>query len=268
MVAFTSCVSPSKTYSGAVASSYCMSVSNSSDGITNTHCTACLNWDGLARIYVAGAACGAALSTTAIADCQVYSGTVLAAASSTNPDYTSCQRCKKSYYNVTVPVTGNSVVKCDSAMGTGCINKIDECYQTKCYNGYTNNLSYSSQFCNICNNGYQPAGIDVHNFGALECVMGTTLRPNCVQIQANTASYNMPYCYACAKDFAVGASGQGCVGYTWDENCRKMNDNANSDYYGCVSCFSAYYFMLNGCVLGAKLFAGIGLVFLGLLLFH
>jgi len=268
MVSMIACQTP--TYSGAVAASYCMSVANATNSASNVNCSACLNWEGKARVWVSNsAACGAVLSTTAITDCQVYDGNVLATASQYHPSTSSCQRCKKSYYNVSYPnvSTSNSTVSCSSSKGTGCTGTIDECYQTKCLAQYSSSVQYSSQFCSVCNDGYQPAGSDIWNAGALKCVMGTTQLPNCSRIQANTQQFNSPTCMTCHKDFAVGSASAGCVGYTADENCRALN-TSTSTYEGCISCFSAYYFSGSTCVLSSKLFAGLGFALLALLWFN
>merc|ERR1711964_645807 len=127
---------------------------------------------------------------------------------------------------------------------------------------------YSSQFCVICNSGYQTAGNDIWNEGALKCVSGSAYVPNCSALQFNNMGWGTrPTCYSCSKNFAQGSSwAQGCVGFTYDDNCRKAASTTTDD--GCMTCYVAYYFSTSTCTLHAKLAAGVALLLVVLAWFN
>jgi len=156
---------------GALASSKCQSVSAGANSTSNEECTSCFTWGTATLAYdsaASGAAkCATSLSTGLITSCQIYAYQHSNTVSILLPNFDSCTKCEKTYYNVIRASNGGDMsATCSDDKGTGCTGKIKNCYQTVCYSSFSNNVSYSSQFCRRCKPGYFPAEIDIFDIGA------------------------------------------------------------------------------------------------------
>jgi len=189
--------------------------------------------------------------TNTITDCEFYSGTLYNSNTTSYPNRYTCLKCKKSYYIMEKTTsTANVSASCSSSKGTGCTGTIDNSLQTVCYNYYdsTNSATFSSQFANICKNGYLPVENDIWDLGALKCVKGTPNIANCRYLYSTGKQNVAAGCSGCNKNFSKSSYGY-CVGYTTDENCREVNSSDE----GCVKCWFAYYFSGTTCTLYSQL---------------
>ena len=242
---------PQTFYSGALASAKCNQVATSSIATSGTQCAACFSWNTDARVMDSTATannCSTKLTNT-ITDCELYSSPANTN-STIYPTTSTCLRCKKSYYVwAKTTLQGNASGSCSSSKGTGCTGTIGNSYQTVCANNWdsTTSATYSSQFAVVCNEGYQPAGNDIWDQGALECVKGEAYYTNCRWHSSSGKQYGPPGCIGCVKNFAWAAAT--CVGYAADENCRAINTADE----GCVGCWYAYYFSGTECTLYSKI---------------
>lgn len=237
-----------------------MGVAANSDNTTNTLCTSCINWGSLAKAYDGSSTnrCTSILNTGKITDCQIYNPGHTDTVSTTSPEYNSCLKCEKSYYNVRdLSNGGNMTGECSDSKGTGCTGQISNCWQTICYSHYSSGTIYSSQLCYICKSNHVPAELDIWDKGAKACVKGSTINNCKYEKSQGSASALDARCYACNKNFALFASGQACAAFTSDENCMEAADSSD----GCMTCWNAYYFGGKTCMLTSNI------IFLGLLAF-
>lgn len=82
---------------------------------------------------------------------------------------------------------------------------------------------------------------------------------NCELTRQVAASSHM--CYACEKGYAVDFAQTGCIAWTIDSNCRRLQSGSKDCYY----CWHSYFWASNVCKLESYLMGGMGIVLGGIL---
>jgi len=222
---------------------------------TTDRCDACFNWASgfiQARSLDSSASpadCKSVLGLT-VQNCMYYSGTDLNTAAART--VSTCDICKETYLNWTA---STNVAICDDTGLSGC-KLIENCKTVVCFKPAS---GATTSGCRMCNDGYYGTSWEAANStGSTECTKGSGIG-NCEHTrQVGTTSHQ---CYNCKKDYSVDFAQAGCVAWTNDSNCRRLQTGDKTCYY----CWHSYFWATDVCKLVSYLTVSVSVAVVGLL---
>ena len=230
------------------ARSYCMGCNSATANI----CDSCFNW-GSGKVgarALSSNTCTNLLSTTAINDCKIYSGTN----DGSTQTISNCFFCGKDFLNLN---SNDTTVTCSNTSSHDtCSDKLLNCNQTVC--STTDGSTYTLS-CGLCKKKYAGAGTATTNAGYNSC-SPTGVLTNCEYHYLSGSSTLA--CYSCKSNYAVASTAISCTAYTTDGNCRMLNSSGD-----CNTCWHSYYWDASTCKLTAfvTIFSSVALAIFTLL---
>jgi hypothetical protein len=145
-----------------------------------------------------------------------------------------------------------------SDQGLSACKEIEHCKTVVCFKPSSGDLTSA---CRMCDKGYYGSSWEATNStGSEVCTKGMGIG-NCELTRQVGASSHI--CYACEKNYTVDFDQTGCIAWTIDSNCRRLQTGNKDCYY----CWHSYFWASNVCKLGSYLMGCMGIVVGGILTF-